>query len=182
MDRELSGPEKLYLNASKVLNGPFKIILSITTVLSDILMVIFGMGMNAIMSPGLMFLYPFVGIQLALGDKDGKIRARLDPDFEPEGLYEQIFAFSHYLIFEAETILKLAGIEPRNVHPSDMSAFTLAMAYGMQWSLLLPNCIVMIGGGAYLIYPEGFWRLLHMASDWMAEHSRKKDDDLPVPE
>lgn len=179
-DREPTGPEKFYLKASHLLQGPFKILLMLTTALSDVVMMAFDMGANTLLSPFLTFIYPFIGLQLFIGDKTGGLRQRMDPFYEPHSFYDRVIKFSHYLIFEAETILKIFGFIPKGKDATDMTAFTMAMAYGLQWSMLLPNCIVVLASLSYTLYPAGFWKVLHKASDWMAEHSRKKDDEEEV--
>ena len=71
----------------------------------------------------------------------------------------------------------MVGIAKDDDRPNKMAALTLAVAYGLQWSLLLPDIITVTFGMAYMVSPSGFWKGIHWASDWMAGHSRNKKDE-----
>ena len=107
---------------------------------------------NGVLAPMLFFLYPFVGLQLLLGDKHQKLRERMMPDHETHGLYDRLVGWSYHLIFEALSILKIFGFEPKGAHAIEIPAFKLAMAYGLQWAFLLPNFVIFYGSVAIILF------------------------------
>ena len=91
---------------------------------------------------------------------------------------DSMIRWTHMLIYQAKSMLQMVGIAKDDDRPTEMAALTLAVAYGIQWSLLLPDIVTITFGMAYMVSPSGFWKGIHWASDWMAGHSRNKKDEI----